>query len=263
MPIIQHPACGDLSYSTSGEGSTALLLLHGWAGSAAYFETLVSHLDPELTYCVSLDLPGHGFSGEPVGDYTLDGIADVTFAVADAAGADTFVLLGYSMSAKFAQYVAHRHHDRLLGQILVSGAPAGPLPLPADLVDDWCARAGDADQLVDVVLSTTTRPIDELVLKGVGHAAARVLPHVLRGTVDLCIASDFLGEITGSSLPTLVVGGAEDWVFPPAALRDGVVAPLARARLELIGCGHEIPLEAPAELAGLISTFVTQLTTEG
>ena len=259
MPTIQHPACGDLRYSTSGEGSTALLLLHGWAGSAAYFETLVGHLDPELVYCVCLDLPGHGSSGEPVGDYTLDSIADVTFAVADAAGADTFVLLGYSMSAKFAQYVANRHHDRVLGQILVSGAPAGPLPLPAELVDDWCDRAGTADRLIDVVLSCATRPIDELLLKEVGHEAARVLPDVLRGTVQLCIESDFLGAVMNSSLPTLVVGGTEDWMFPPEALREGVAAPFERARLELINCGHEIPLEAPSELAGLITEFVTQL----
>lgn len=259
MPTIQHPACGDLSYSTSGEGTTALLLLHGWAGSAAYFETLVGQLDPELFYCVRLDLPGHGSSGEPASDYTLDGIADVTFAVADAAGADTFVLLGYSMSAKFAQYVANGHHDRVLGQILVSGAPAGPLPLPADLVADWCDRAGAADRLVDVVLSCATRPIDDLVLKDMGREAARVRPDVLRATVDLCIETDFLGAVMNSSLPTLVVGGTEDWMFPPAALREAVLAPFERARLELIDCGHEIPLEAPSELAGLISTFVRQL----
>ena len=259
MATIQHPACGDLSYSTSGEGSTALLLLHGWAGSAAYFEALVGHLDPELLYCVCLDLPGHGSSGEPVGDYTLDGIADVTVAVADAAGADTFALLGYSMSAKFAQYVANRHHDRVVGQILVSGAPAGPLPLPAELVDDWCDRAGAADRLIDVVLSCTTRPLDELVLKDVGHAAARVLPNVLRETVELCVESDFLHAVMNSSLPTLVVGGTEDWMFPPEVLREAVAAPLERCRLEFINCGHEIPLEAPSELADLISQFVTQL----
>ena len=35
------------------------------------------------------------------------------------------------MSGKFAQYVTHRHPDRVLGQILVSGCPAGPIDLPA------------------------------------------------------------------------------------------------------------------------------------
>jgi hypothetical protein len=39
-------------------------------------------------------------------------------------------------------------------------------------------------------------------------------------------------------------------------LRSAVVAPLAGARLALIDCGHEIPMEAPAELAALIEAFL-------
>ena len=142
-----------------------LMLMHGWAGSAPYFDPLISHLDPDLVYCVSLDLPGHGTSGEPRAPYTLDLVADAVIAVADAARADTFVLLGFSMSAKFAQYVAMRHPDRTLGQLLVAGCPTGRIPLPAEMVDDWYSRAGDAARLIDVALSCTTRPIPGDVLE--------------------------------------------------------------------------------------------------
>jgi hypothetical protein len=48
-------------------------------------------------------------------------------------------------------------------------------------------------------------------------------------------------------------------MFGPAALRAAVVAPLARARLALIDCGHEIPLEAPRELAAVIEAFLAGL----
>ena len=48
-------------------------------------------------------------------------------------------------------------------------------------------------------------------------------------------------------------------MFPPDALRAAVVAPLARARLALIDCGHEIPIEAPRELAALIEAFLAGL----
>ncbi len=84
----------------------------------------VSHLDPDLVYCVSLDLPGHGDPPANPGRPTPSTCSPTPpTAVADASGADTFVLLGFSMSAKFAQYVALRHPDRTLGQILVPGAP--------------------------------------------------------------------------------------------------------------------------------------------
>jgi pimeloyl-ACP methyl ester carboxylesterase len=259
MPTLDHPTLGQIAYSTSGEGPTALILLHGWAGSGSYFDLLISHLDPDLVYCVSLDLPGHGSSSEPSEPYTLDRIADATVAVADVVGADTFVLLGFSMSAKFAQYVTLRHPDRALGQVLVAGCPAGRLPLPVDLIEDWCGRAGQADRLLDVVLSCATRPIPGPVLDAVGRAAARVSGRVLKETVDLCATSDFGAEVMGSPIRTLVVGGTDDWLFTPATLREGVAAPLARAELRLLDCGHEVPTEAPEELAGLISQFVTEV----
>ena len=259
MPTISSTSGGPVAYQTRGEGSTALLAIHGWAGSGAYFDAMVAQLDPEKVYTVVMDLPGHGGSAPPQGPYSLDLIADTVMAVADAADADTFVLLGFSMSAKFAQYVTYRHPDRVLGQILVSGCPAGPIQLPAELVDDWCARAGDAGRLIDVSLSCATRPIAAQLLDAMGRDAALVTKSVLRDTIDLVTTSSFTDQVAGSNTPTLVVGGAGDWMFPPDALRDGVVAPLAHARLEVIDCGHEIPLEAPAELAELVSQFIHEM----
>jgi pimeloyl-ACP methyl ester carboxylesterase len=259
MPTISHTTIGEIAYQTRGEGRTALLIMHGWAGSGGYFDTLVEQLPPDELYSIALDLPGHGRSAPPPGPYTLDLIADAVIAVADAADADTFVLLGFSMSGKFAQYVTHRHPDRVLGQILVSGCPAGPLQLPPQLVDDWCARAGDADRLIDVSLSCATRPIPTPVLECLGRDAALVAGSVLRETIDLAATAAFADEIAGSPTPTLVVGGAGDWMFPPDALRDGVVAPLAHAQLEVLDCGHEIPLEAPTELGELVTGFIDEL----
>jgi tetratricopeptide (TPR) repeat protein len=37
--------------------------------------------------------------------------------------------------------------DRVRGQVLVSGCPASPIPLPEDMRRDWVARAGNADRL--------------------------------------------------------------------------------------------------------------------
>lgn len=260
MPTISSTRVGDLAYSTRGEGDTALVLMHGWAGSGAYFDAMLEHVDPAQLYSVNLDLPGHGRSGSPPSRCTLDLLADAVVAAADAAGADTFVLLGFSMSAKFAQYVTHRHPDRVLGQVLVAGCPAGVLPLPGDLIDDWCARAGSADRLVEIVRNCSVRTIAAPILDAVGRDMAVVPSEVLRDTLLLCATADFADDVTGSTTPTLVVGGSGDWLFPPDALRDAVVAPLSAAELEIVDCGHEIPIEAPRELADLVSRFVATLT---
>jgi pimeloyl-ACP methyl ester carboxylesterase len=51
----------------------------------------------------------------------------------------------------------------------------------------------------------------------------------------------------------------QDPMFGPELLRDHVVASLPNARLSLVDAGHEVPLEAPAELAGLIEAFLAGL----
>jgi pimeloyl-ACP methyl ester carboxylesterase len=48
-------------------------------------------------------------------------------------------------------------------------------------------------------------------------------------------------------------------MFSPDAVRDGIAAPLPNARVELLDCGHDVPIERPRELAALIETFLAEL----
>jgi pimeloyl-ACP methyl ester carboxylesterase len=66
---------------------------------------------------------------------------------------------------------------------------------------------------------------------------------------------DRLGELT---MPTLVVAGAEDEKFAALASRlAGAIG--ANAELALVaGCGHAVPLEAPAEFARLVGDFLAK-----
>ena len=66
------------------------------------------------------------------------------------------------------------------------------------------------------------------------------------------------GGLASIRVPTLVVGGVHDTIFSPDVLR-GVQASIPGARLALVDSNHEIPIEAPRELAGLVSAFVAGL----
>jgi pimeloyl-ACP methyl ester carboxylesterase len=59
--------------------------------------------------------------------------------------------------------------------------------------------------------------------------------------------------------PPLVVGGLHDAMFRPDAVRDGIAAPPPNARVELLDCGHDVPIERPRELAALIETFLAEV----
>jgi pimeloyl-ACP methyl ester carboxylesterase len=163
------------------------------------------------------------------------------------------------MSAKFGQYVAATAPDRVVAQILIAGCPAGEIPLPSELTDDWLSREGDAVRMAQVPEPFMTRPVEPEVMERFGRDAATVGSAALAGTLDAAMIPSFTDRLASIAIPSLVIGGSGDPMFSPDALRDGVVAPLAGARLALIDCGHEIPIEAPRELAGLIEAFLAGL----
>jgi non-heme chloroperoxidase len=259
MPTTRSTDGVEITYQVAGAGPIDVLFLHGWAGSGRYFDQTVELLDPSRTRVITFDFRGHGDSGRADSGYTLDQIADDAIAVADAAGSKQFVVVGFSMSGKFAQYITAEHPDRVLGQVLVAGCPAFALPLPPELLADWYGREGDAARMAEIPRMYASQPISEEVLDRCGVDAARVPLVALRGTIELVTSAAFEDRLAATTVPTLVVGGRNDAIFSPEALTDGVVAPIRGARLELLDCGHEIPIELPRELAALIDGFAADL----
>lgn len=247
-----------IAYRTRGDGPQALLFLHGWAGSGAYFDETLECLDLTGLRAITMDLRGHGASDKVAG-LSDERLARDALAVADQAGADDLVAVGFSMSGRFAQYLSVLAPQRVRGQVLVAGCPAAPIPLPDEVRRDWVGRAGDPERLRDVTASFLTRPVAPAVLRRVGEQGALASAAALDETLGILVRDSFAAELAPVCTPTLVVGGIHDPIFPPAALREGVVAPLRRARLALLDCNHEVPLEQPRELAALLEAFVAGL----
>jgi non-heme chloroperoxidase len=246
-----------LAFDVVGEGPPDVLFLHGWAGSGAYFRDVLGELDLTRLRAVTIDLRGHGGSAGADGEWTLDQIAADTLAAADAVGATEFVVLGFSMGAKFAQYLALKAPERVRGLMLVAGCPASEIPLPPELLEDWYGREGDAARLAEIVTAYASNPIEADALERFGEAAAGIPRSALEGSLTACTANAFdVGSITA---PTLVIGGLHDAIFGPDVLRGGVVAQLPNARLALVDAGHEIPLERPREFAALVEAFLAGL----
>ena len=90
-----------------------VLAFHGWLDNAATFDNLAPLL-PEFRI-LSLDLPGHGHSDHrPTGAayYFIDMVMDV-IEVADVLGWERFSLLGHSMGAGVATYLAGTLQDKI------------------------------------------------------------------------------------------------------------------------------------------------------
>jgi pimeloyl-ACP methyl ester carboxylesterase len=248
-----------LAYRSIGDGPIGILFIHGWAGSGAYFDETIDYLDPARTRAVTFDLRGHGASDKETTAYSLDRIAADMLAVMDAAGIDQAVIVGYSMSGKFALYLTCIEPSRVLGQVLVAGSPASEIPLPDEMLSDWYSREGNAEQMVELVRGFVAGPVDEAALERFGRDAALIPRSALAGTLGACIETSFADRLPAIAAPTLVVGGLHDQVFTPDVLREGMVAQIPGARLALLDSGHEVPLERPRDFAAVLEAFLAGL----
>ena len=137
----------NLANQAQGDGPLNLLFMHGWAGSGAFFAETIAQLDLTGLRAITYDMRGHGASDKPASGYTLDHFAQDAFTVADTVGAAEIVPIGYSMSGKFAQYLAVLEPDRIRGQILVTTLPASEVPFPAEMHQAWVDLAGNREAL--------------------------------------------------------------------------------------------------------------------
>ena len=124
-----------------------VLAFHGWLDNAATFDNLAPLL-PELRI-ISLDLPGHGHSDHrPSGSayYFMDMVMDV-IEVADVLGLESFSLLGHSMGAGVATYLAGTLREKIDYVILIEGIGSivqEPEKMPEDFRESaiqWMKRS--------------------------------------------------------------------------------------------------------------------------
>lgn len=259
MPLTQTNDGTRIAYETHGSGNLKMILLHGWGRSSSYWRDLVSHLNLQGLQVIAPSYRGHGDSDKPAKGYTLDGFADDVLAVADAAEAQRFVLVGFSMSGKFAQYIAAVQPERVLGLVLIAPVPASEFPVPADVGKAWCDTQHNRDAAFNQILEPFTkipvkRELTELFLDDFAKAA-RV---GLEETLNMCAAS-FVEQAKKLRVPALVLAGSYDPLLAPEMLKSTVLTQIAGARMIVLPCGHEIPQEMPEQTAALVEAFLSGL----
>src|SRR5438067_899577 len=126
-------------YRTLGEGARTVLFLHGWggSGSGALWNPLLRRLPADGLRIVLVDLRGHGRSEPTRTGFTTEQFADDIFAVADHLDAKEVVLVAFSMSGRWAQWMSCTRPTRVIGQVLLAPVPAVALPLTDAMCEQW------------------------------------------------------------------------------------------------------------------------------
>jgi pimeloyl-ACP methyl ester carboxylesterase len=107
-----------IAYEVLGQGSPALVLVHGWSCDRGYWKEQVEYLSPQYRL-VLIDLAGHGESGMGRKDYTIAAFGADVAAVVDSLGLDKVVLVGHSMGSDVVVEAAKLLKGKVTGLVWV------------------------------------------------------------------------------------------------------------------------------------------------
>jgi pimeloyl-ACP methyl ester carboxylesterase len=248
-------------YETIGTGPRDVIFLHGWGGAASghSWKGLLRNLDLSGLRAILVDLRGHGRSDQAPEGYSTEQFARDVFAVADHAKVDKLVVVAFSMSGKWALWMACSEPGRVSGQVLIAPAPATELPITEDMLQDWLKCSQDRSAWARFIRGFTKEEISGDDLAEYFKDVSTTSLFALAGTFHMCRTGEFGDRLKSLQTPTLVIGGMHDPMFPPQFLREQVTSRIPNARLALIDAGHEIPVEVPQQMAGLLEAFLAGL----
>lgn len=254
-----------------------VLLIGGMSSSMDWWEDGFCELLAEGgRYVVRYDLRDTGRSttyppGRP--GYTGADLRDDVVALLDALEIDSAHLVGISMGAAIAQCLAVEHPARIRTLTLMSTTAAiaglpdglpGPAPELAEFfaaaaerpAPDWADREAVVDMLVEDQRAFMRGGFEEPRVRAIAERivdrSVDIAAMANHGVLD--DGREVAGSVADIVVPTLVVHGTADPLFPPAhgeALADAL--PDARL-LTFEGVGHEPP--PPADWDGLVAALL-------
>ncbi len=254
MPKAQTKDGLDISYRVIGDGDQDVVLVHGWMVSGAVYDDLIDALDQENWRLIVPDLRGTGESDKDTEDYSLQSyVADVR-AVADAAGAESFALVGHSMGGQIAQLFAATYPDRVERMALISTVPASGMELP-DEANELFLNSGENREAQGAILGMACLDLDDATRERLLDDAGQIPAACIRESYLTWTGADFADQLGNITAATLVVA-SDDPFLPQEFLQAAVADPIAGAELAYIGgAGHYIQVERTEQTAQLLESF--------
>jgi len=263
-----------ITYRAAGAGP-AVVLIHGMAGSSESWRPLIEALAPHASV-IAVDLPGHGGSTNPGGDYSLGAHASCVRDLMVALGVRRATLVGHSFGGGVAMQTAYQFPDRCERLVLVDSGGLGrdlawwlrALALPGS---EFVLSVGCSGRVVGAgrgiarairragfTARASTAEVARCYASLAEPAARATLLHTLRSVIgpsgQRVSATDRLS--LAAELPTMIVWGERDAMIPVRHAREAHAA-IPGSRLEVIdAAGHFPHLDEPERFAEILQDFL-------
>jgi pimeloyl-ACP methyl ester carboxylesterase len=249
-----------------------LLLVHGLGGNRHTWRHLIGTLAQTHTV-IAPDLPGHGDSAAPDGDYSLGAHAAALRDLLVSIGLPSATIVGHSLGGGVALQFAYQFPERTDRLVLISSGGLGPQLTPA-----LRAATLPAAEAVVAALARIPSSLTRWVLPAMPALIARQDARtVADGLHDLTDARrrrtfirtartviDWRGQTVSAvrhlkllaGLPVLVAWGSDDKTIPPHHHEAVAAATPAFYTAEIADAGHYPHETAPDRLSPAIQAFL-------
>ena len=256
IPVVISPDSIRIAYEVHGEGSTALVFVHGWSCDRSYWKDQIEAFSQQFKV-VAIDLAGHGESGLGRKDWTIESFGSDVASVVTKLELNHVILIGHSMGGDVIAEAARQLQNRVTGLIMVDVyKKLGPGRAPAE-VEAFVSRlrsnfadstkmlvrsmfvAGSDSVLVDRVAADMSSAPPEVALSALQHAFSysRQMPYTLEQL----------------KLPVIAINPDNSPTDIESMKRYGVEVMIMQ------GIGHFLMMEDPERFNGILKTAIEKL----
>ena len=257
MPLIEANGLRHYYRLEGGSDRPVLMFSHSLGCDHTMWEQQAAALLPHFRV-LRYDTRGHGATGVPAGDYSMEMLARDALAIAEALGIRQFAWCGLSLGGMIGQWLGAHSSGRVTALVLANTSARFPDP-------------GVMETRRRTVLEDGIAAIEQAVMGrfftaeslAANPSAANVRRVLLAtdpaGYAGCCAAvrdMDQTGILAAIRVPTLIVVGDRDVSTPWTGHGEILARAIAGARVEHLPTAHLSSLERPRSFTAALQRFL-------
>ena len=240
-----------IALDVAGRGAL-LLFLHGIGGNRGHWRAQLNFFSRQYR-AAAWDARGYGDSEDYAGALRFDDFTDDVLRVLEHFGEEKAHLVGLSMGGRIARNFALKHPARVRTLTLANTSPGFDALTPEEVLRFVEERRNRSPETLGRLLARRARPG--------AHEALLNSFHALRSesylkTLEASVAQDRAAPLEKLAVPTLVLTGEEDRVYPAELTRRMAQRIRGAELVTLEECGHLSNLEQPERFNEVLLDFL-------
>jgi pimeloyl-ACP methyl ester carboxylesterase len=261
MPSVVTSSDGiRIAYEAQGEGTPALVFVHGWSCDRTYWEGQLLPFSRHFKV-IAVDLVGHGESGLGRRSWTMEAFGGDVAAVIEVLGLERVILIGHSMGGDVIVETARRLPTRVAALVWIDTYRQLVLPSTPEQVQALLApfRANFVDATVAFVRGMFPLTADRLLVERVAADMSAAPSALALAAMESAVSFDreIPGALAKLKLPVVAINPENKPTDVASLERHGVKV------VFLSGVGHFLMMEDPKRFNQLLSTVIQDYVPSG